>query len=284
MADWAYFERTRENYGDIFKSESKLIYWFGGQLKSANEISYYESRGRNLLTLDEKSLSNLEGNIFDLIPTNTYSQEEKSIIRKNIRMEINRANAILKLLEAFTPSRRLFDIGAGCGIINYVFQHTKTELKDVVSCDQIEFSQESFFELNNNFSAEKKKFLYQDDIFNFKSYEISDVPVFRWSFDEFDDGSKAKIIKLIEAQKFNHILVCGAKHSNEKTDIDHELVSLGYTPIFCGRKPFDHGFIRLYEKRPKRLESLHRILSFMRLFPGKKNKWWERILKWYSEN
>lgn len=284
MADWAYFERTRDNYEDIFESENKLIYWFGGQLKSANEISYYESRGKSLLSLEKKPLSNLENNIFGLIPTGTYSEEEKSVIRKNIRMEVNRANAILKLLESFTSGRRIFDIGAGCGVINYVFQNTKPEIKDVVSCDQIKFSKESFFELNDEFSTERKKFLYQDEIFNFEAYEASDVPIFRWSFDEFDDGSKIRTIKLIKKQKFNHVLVCGTKHSNKKTDIDYELVSLGYVPIFSGRKPFDHGFIRLYEKREKRIESLYRVLSFMRLFRGKKNKWWERILNAYSEN
>ncbi len=283
MADWTYLERTRDNYEDIFEAESKLIYWFGGQLKSADEISYYESRAQNLLRMDKKTSSKLENQIFNLIPTDIYDEDQKTIIRKNVRMEIFRANSILKLLEAFTPDRRVFDIGAGCGIINYVFQHSSPDLKDVISCDQIEFSRNSFFELNNSLADAKKKFLYQDEIFEFDEYNSSDVPLFRWSFDEFDDGSKSRTVDLIKAQKFDQILVCGTKHSNKNVDIDYELVSLGYAPVFCGKKPFDHGFLRLYQRRDTRVKSLYSILSFMRLSPGKKNKWFQFIIRSYAE-
>ena len=284
MANWAYFQRTRDNYEEIFDAPSKLIFWFGGQLKSVNEISYYESRGKSLLHMQKDASSTLEDQIFNLILTDSYDEDQTIIIRKNIRMEVFRAHAILKLLEAFTPSRRVIDIGAGCGIVNYVFQHTQLELKSVVSCDQIEFSRNSFLELNNALPEEKKTFLYQDELFKYADYNEFDVLLFRWSFDEFDDDSKARTVDLITKKKFQNILVCGTKHSNTKVDIDYELVSLGYVPVFCGRKPFDHGFVRLYERQDERCKRLYRVLSFMRLFPGKKNKWFESIVSSFANN
>ena len=278
MGQWAYLERTRDNIGEILCADNRLIFWFGAQLKSSSEIRFYENRARNLLRMDEEKISALEGCIFDLIDTRAYEKKDHEIIRKNVCMEISRAFSILKLLEAYVPRRRVFDMGAGCGIINYVYRHNKLELADIISCDQIEFSRQSFTDLHREMNENSKKYLFGEEIFSYE-FDAEDVLLFRWSFDEFDENSKIRVLSLVDKYKFRHIVICGNKHSNQKTDIDLELVSKNYKPTFAGHRPFDHGFIRIYELQKKRWNALFLLLSTASCIPFMKNRGMQFLIK-----
>jgi hypothetical protein len=279
MGQWAYLQRTRSNIQDIMSTKNPLIFWFGGQLKSETEISFFADRAKNLLCMEDKKSSALEEKILNLINIAPYSVQDQLLVKQNIRMEVARAFAILKLVEAFVPNRRIFDFGAGCGIVNMVFHHDTFRIQDVISCDQIEFSRTSFLSLNEILPSEKKKYLYREEIFNFSDYNPSDVLLFRWSFDEFDETSKVRTLELIKKNKFENIVICGNKHSNQKIDIDCQLVLSGYAPVFAGGRPFDHGFIRIYKRADKKANVLYAILFMLQFMPGKKNKWMQFVIK-----
>ena len=60
---------------------------------------------------------------------NALSNKNRSVLEHNLAFNLMEKYWSLKLIEAFFPNSPLYDMGAGCGFLRYVFTHFKEELE-----------------------------------------------------------------------------------------------------------------------------------------------------------